>query len=175
MGGDARALAGGRVTVAASRGINIRHAGRSDLPALVAIERASFSDPWSVESFASALTMDRMRVLVAEQTTNGVGGAERILVGYVLALVLGQDAEIADLAVAPSARRRGIGRRLLERILEDVETRGVDSVFLEVRESNVAARALYAAQGFAAVGRRPGYYRQPSEDALLLKREFAPT
>jgi ribosomal-protein-alanine N-acetyltransferase len=163
------------VTVAASSGIVIRYASKADLPRLVEIEQMSFSDPWSVESFASALTMDRMRVLVAEEASTGPGGAERSLLGYVLALVLGAEAEIADLAVDPAARRRGIARRLLERVLEDLETRGVSSVFLEVRESNLGARALYMSSGFVSVGRRKGYYRTPTEDALLLKREIAPT
>jgi ribosomal-protein-alanine N-acetyltransferase len=175
MGGDAWALAGDGVSIAASNPVVIRHGGRSDLASLVAIERASFSDPWSVESFASALTMDRMRVLVAEERDRGEGGGDRTLLGYVLALVLGQEAEIADLAVAPSARRRGVAKLLIGRILEDLEARGVASVFLEVRESNVAARALYGSSDFVAVGRRTGYYRNPTEDALLLKRDIAPT
>jgi [ribosomal protein S18]-alanine N-acetyltransferase len=165
------------MNVAASGTVGIRHAARRDVGALVAIERVSFSDPWSVESFESALSMDRMRVLVAEERAErGAGGGDATtLLGYVLALVLGEEAEIADLAVAPEARRRGIGRLLLERVLEDLETRGVGEVYLEVRESNLAARALYASLGFTAVGRRVGYYRQPTEDALLLKREIGPT
>ena len=147
---------------AAESTIAVRHAGRSDLPALVAIERVSFSDPWSLDAFASALTMDRMRVLVAEDRAERGGIGAPTLCGYVLALVVGQEAEIANLAVASAARRRGIGRLLLDRIVDDLEHRGVESVFLEVRESNVAARALYASRGFQAVGRRPGYTGAPS-------------
>lgn len=161
--------------MATSSTVTVRHAARADLDALVAIERSSFSDPWSVESFDAALAMDRMRVLVAEESAGSDRGSAPCLLGYVLALVLGEEAEIADLAVAPEARRRGIARRLLERVLLDLESRGVAAVFLEVRESNVAARALYASHGFEAVGRRTGYYRQPPEDALLLKREIGLT
>ncbi|MEO6525522.1 MAG: ribosomal protein S18-alanine N-acetyltransferase [Gemmatimonadaceae bacterium] len=162
------------MNVAALGMVAIRPAARADLGGLVTIERASFSDPWSVESFASALTMDRMIVRVAEIPGERAGGDAPSLVGYVLALVLGEEGEIADLAVAPAARRHGIGRLLMSQVLGDLEARGVASVYLEVRESNTAARALYASHGFLGVGRRSGYYRQPTEDALLLKREIGP-
>ena len=160
--------------VATPNAIVVRPAARRDLDALVAIERASFSDPWTMESFSSALTLDRMRVLVAEESSGFDGGAAPALLGYVLALLIGVEAEIADLAVAPAARRRGIGRLLLERMVGELDARGVHTVFLEVRESNDAARALYASQEFVTVGRRPGYYRHPTEDALLLRRAIAP-
>jgi ribosomal-protein-alanine N-acetyltransferase len=90
-------------------------------------------------------------------------------------MVAGAEAEVADLAVAPAARRRGIGRALIDRLLSDLEREGVLAVFLEVRESNRAARALYESRAFHGVGRRRGYYRFPLEDALLLKRELGPT
>jgi ribosomal-protein-alanine N-acetyltransferase len=163
------------VTALGSATIVVRRAERRDLSPIVAIERLSFSDPWTEQSFVDALALDRMRMLVAEEPTEtGRGGASE-LVGYVLALVVGEEAELADLAVAPRARRRGIGRMLLERIVEQLRADGVRSLYLEVRESNVAARTLYLAHAFAAVGRRRGYYRHPVEDALLLKREIAPT
>jgi ribosomal-protein-alanine acetyltransferase len=165
--------------------LRYRPASSADLPALAEIERASFSDPWSEDAFSSALALDRMLVRVAEQggeweaggpngAVAGRDGGEPIA-GYVVALVSGAEADIADLAVAPRARRRGIGRSLLDRMLEELASRGVRSVFLEVRESNRAARALYAARGFEAVGRRRGYYRRPTEDALLLMRRIGPT
>ena len=165
--------------------LRYRPASAADLPALVEIERMSFSDPWSEDAFSSALALDRMLVRVAEQggeweaegPSRAVAdrdGGERIA-GYVVALVSGAEADIADLAVAPWARRRGIGRSLLDRMLEELASRSVRSVFLEVRESNRAARALYAARGFEAVGRRRGYYRRPAEDALLLMRRIGPT
>jgi [ribosomal protein S18]-alanine N-acetyltransferase len=157
----------------------IRLATPRDLPGMLAIERSSFSDPWSEEAFSTALRLDRMRVFVAEEsgeTHVAVGGAAaRRLVGYVVALAAGAEADIADLAVASDARRRGIGRMLLERIIAELGDEGVQSVYLEVRESNRAARALYEAGGFAAVGVRRRYYRQPVEDALILRREVGPT
>jgi len=153
----------------------IRQAETRDLPSMLEIERASFSDPWSSDAFESAFALHRMRLFVAEERSDEVRGGAPTLVGYVVALLLGDEAEIADLAVAPVARRRGIGRVLLDRTLRDLSERGVDAVFLEVRESNSAARALYESRGFVSVGRRPGYYRQPLEDALILKWESAPT
>jgi ribosomal-protein-alanine N-acetyltransferase len=92
-----------------------------------------------------------------------------------VALIAGDEGEIADLAVAPSARRRGVGGALLDRVVRDAAASGVGALYLEVRESNAGAIALYRSRGFGAVGRRRGYYRHPSEDALVLRREIAPT
>ena len=153
-----------------------------DLPAIIRIERESFADPWSRESFVSSLEVERMRFLVAEEraeeraegSVDGKAGDSRVL-GYVIALVLSDEAEIADLAVASSARRRGIGGLLLDRVSDEVARRGVRSLYLEVRESNLGARALYESRSFRQVGRRRRYYRQPTEDALLLRRDLGPT
>jgi ribosomal-protein-alanine N-acetyltransferase len=156
----------------------IRPAEQTDLPEIVRIERASFADPWSIESFLTSLELERMRFLVAEDRRDGDGDGEvgdSILLGYVIALVLTDEAEVADLAVATGFRRRGIGGLLLDRVADELPQRGVRSLYLEVRESNVAARALYASRSFVQVGRRKGYYRNPSEDALLLMRDLVPT
>lgn len=80
------------------------------------------------------------------------------------------EAEILNLAVGADWRRRGIGRQLMETALEGAMVRGVHRVFLEVRESNTGARAFYSQLGFVQDGRRPNYYRDPPEDALLLSR-----
>ena len=89
--------------------------------------------------------------------------------------MLSDEAEIADLAVAPTPAARGIGGLLLDRVAATCGARGVRSLYLEVRESNSAARALYESRSFVQVGRRRGYYRHPPEDALLLKRDLVPT
>jgi len=167
------------MTALASKSLHIRRATSADLQAMLRIEQASFSDPWTEDSLATALSLERMHVLVAEADAEldrqrAVDGAAGLL-GYVVALVVGPDAEIADLAVAPDARRRGVGRALLERALAELAAAGVRTLYLEVRESNRAARTLYDAHGFGSVGRRRGYYRQPLEDALVLRREIGPT
>jgi ribosomal-protein-alanine N-acetyltransferase len=149
----------------------------TDLERVAAIERASFSDPWTFETFSAALALRHLRFLVAEEAGGAGerGGGEPRLVGYVVALVMADEGEIADVAVAPEARRRGIARVLLERVAADAVEAGVRALYLEVRESNSAARALYRSLGFAQVGVRRGYYQRPSEDALLLRRDLAPS
>ncbi|MFL5605648.1 MAG: ribosomal protein S18-alanine N-acetyltransferase [Gemmatimonadaceae bacterium] len=161
---------------AAWRPAGVRHAVGTDLELVGAIERVSFSDPWSVEALASALALPHARFFVAEDVEAGrVGrGGAPLLLGYVVALLYGEDGEIADLAVAPAARRRGIGGMLLDRVVETAMESGARALYLEVRESNVAARALYASRGFDLVGRRRGYYQRPAEDALVLRRSLAP-
>ncbi len=165
------------MTTSSSATLTIRPCAPADLVAVANIERDSFSDPWSYETFSATLALRHMRFLVAEEVGPGVGrrGDGRSLVGYVVALVMGDEGEVADVAVAPFARRRGVARLLLERMSADVMEGGVRALYLEVRESNRAARALYDALGFVQVGRRRGYYQRPSEDALLLRRDLVST
>ena len=99
---------------------------------------------------------------------NVVGRAEGGVVAFACAHIVADELMINDLAVDASARRRGIGSGLLRHLIEGARIRGCRRASLEVRPSNAAARALYAALGFEAVGRRPGYYADTGEDALLL-------
>jgi ribosomal-protein-alanine N-acetyltransferase len=99
--------------------------------------------------------------LVAEQGST--------ILGYVIAQHAVDQAEILNLGVAPGRQREGVGGALAREILARLRTLGVATVFLEVRESNAAARQLYAALGFAQVGRRRDYYRLPLEDAVVLR------
>jgi ribosomal-protein-alanine N-acetyltransferase len=137
-----------------------------ELPAVAAIERRAFSDPWSPASFRALFGNPLVHFAVAEDAETG-----RVL-GYVVAWFVADEAEIANLAVAGDARRAGVGARLLDHALEGAIGRRCNVVFLEVRESNTAARALYASRRFQVVGRRAGYYRKPVEDALVLRREL---
>ena len=170
MGGNARSSARWRVTARAGGALGVRQATLTDLDRIAEIERASFADPWSRDALATAMGLAHIRFLVAEEG----GGAGSRLVGYVVALVMGDEGEIADLAVDPSVRRGGVGRLLLARVEEEMARCGVRLVYLEVRESNRAAIGLYHGQGFEEVGRRRGYYRHPVEDALVLRREIEP-
>lgn len=144
----------------------VRPAWPADAPVLAALERRCFSDPWSAESFREALSTELSFGLVAES------GGE--IAGYMIGRVILGTGEILNLAVAPEWRRLGIGRQLLDAALEALSVRGADEVFLEVRESNAGALALYQAAGFRPVGQRTGYYRSPREDALVLRSALGP-
>jgi ribosomal-protein-alanine N-acetyltransferase len=138
----------------------IRSAVPGDAAMLVAIERRCFSDPWSETSFRESLASPWTFGLVA-QTGSRVAG-------YLIGREVAGTGEILNLAVTPDFRRRGVGRGLLRAGLSHFRRRGVDEVFLEVRESNQSAQALYLSSGFRPVGQRTAYYRNPKEDALVL-------
>ena len=143
----------------------IRRGTPPDAVALAAIERRAFADPWSEASFREALVASWSFGIVAE-VDDGI-------LGYLVAREAGGTGEILNLAVDPPHRRRGIARVLLGAGLTALRHRGVDEVFLEVRVSNDAAQRLYLGAGFHLVDRRRGYYRNPSEDALVLRRTLA--
>ena len=146
-------------------GVVVRAAVEEDLGAIHAIERASFGDPWSLGGFRDLLDHPRAKLEVAI-------GAGNELLGYAVAWYVADESEIANIAVAPGARRKGVGALLLDRILRAAAEFGAKTVFLEVRESNEAARKLYAAREFEIAGRRMQYYRKPDEDALIMRRNL---
>jgi ribosomal-protein-alanine N-acetyltransferase len=146
--------------------VTLRRATHADVAAVAALEAVAFGDPWSAESFASLVHNPAVLFLVATAT------GDATLAGYLVAWFAADQAEIANLAVAPAQRGRGVGARLLDGALAEGERRGTVACFLEVRASNVAAQRLYASRAFAAVGRRPRYYRNPTEDALVLRCEM---
>lgn len=138
----------------------IRSAVPADAAPLVAIERCCFSDPWTEASFREALDSTWSFGLVAHR---GHG-----LAGYLIGREVAGTGEVLNLAVAPDYRRQGVARALLRAGLALLKKRHVDEVFLEVRESNRSAQALYLSSGFKPVGQRAAYYRNPKEDALVL-------
>lgn len=154
----------------AATGALIRSATTSDIDAVTAIERVAFGDPWSRNAFASLVANPAVmfQVAVAPAALAGVA-----VLGYVVAWFAADEAEIGNIAVCPSARGRKLGARLLDVALGEAVRRGAATTYLEVRESNIAARRLYASRGFAVLGRRRGYYRHPVEDALVLGRSTA--
>jgi ribosomal-protein-alanine N-acetyltransferase len=135
-----------------------------DVPAIVEIERAAFSDPWSARSFRDALSHPHVYFACARDDGDNI-------VGYVVAWFVAGEGEIANLAVTPSGWGQGIGRALLDAALAESLVRGAESVYLEVRASNERARRLYRSRGFEEVGRRAEYYSRPVEDAILLQRK----
>ena len=143
--------------------VSIGLATADDIRAIVAIERAAFTDPWSARSFRDALEHAAVYFGCARSDAGEV-------LGYVVAWFVVDEGEIANLAVAPSGWGQGIGRALLDAALAEAQRRAVEAVYLEVRDSNSRARALYQSRGFEEVGRRRGYYRRPVEDAIVLRR-----
>jgi [ribosomal protein S18]-alanine N-acetyltransferase len=139
----------------------IRPARAADVADVAAIERATFSDPWSADDFEQCVTSG-VPFLVAEER----GG---VVLGYVIAHWAADEAEILNVGVAPAHRRQGVGRALVEQVLAALRDHGARLVYLEVRESNVIARRLYESLGFQEVARRAHYYRRPVEDAVILR------
>jgi len=146
----------------ADRPTIVRVAQRDDVAAIVALERVSFNNPWSEESFHAFLARETARVLVAVRGETVVGYA---IIAWVL-----DEAELANIAVAPAERGQGIGAQLLDRGLADLTALGVHAVYLEVRAANAVAQRLYASRCFVPVGRRARYYDNPTDDAVLMRR-----
>jgi ribosomal-protein-alanine N-acetyltransferase len=142
----------------------LRPAVEADLNAVVEIERSSFADPWTEESFARLLGGHPAIFQVIECPP------DFRVAGYVVAFSVGEDAELLNVAVESKFRGRGLAGQMLDAVLIEMGGRGVRSAFLEVRESNSAARALYGSRGFTEIGRRRNYYRRPVEDALVMRR-----
>ena len=128
------------------------------------LEKLCFSDPWSEKSVASELENELALWLVALEGET--------LAGYVGSQTVMGETDMMNIAVAPAFRRQGIARELIQALVRDLKERASHSLTLEVRASNAPARALYESLGFSQAGRRPGYYRNPKEDALILRKEW---
>ena len=136
-----------------------------DLDEVLAIERASFSMPWSRGAFLYEMQQNRVaRCWVMHED-------ERVL-GYLCLWEITDELHITNIAVHPTCRRQGIGRTLLQGVLDDARQRKLRLVVLEVRPSNTEARTLYETFGFRVIGRRQGYYYDTGEDALVMEADL---
>lgn len=142
----------------------IRNMTEADLERVETIERVSFTAPWSRRSFENLLKRD--------DTSLWAAVASGAVVGYAIVWYVAAEAELGNLAVAPEWRQRGLGARLLEFAIERARERRVERMYLEVRVSNAAARALYEKHGFSQVAVRRRYYRSPVEDARVMCLEL---
>lgn len=141
----------------------IREIQEQDIDAVTAIEQEIFSKPWSRKSFQDAIQSEYTIYLVAEEAAE--------IMGYCGIWLSGETGDLCNMAVVPSCRRRGIGRKLLAEAIRLSTERGAEEIFLEVRESNHPAIALYKNLGFQKIGIRKGYYHAPAEDAVIMRYE----
>ena len=130
------------------------------LPQLAELETLCFSLPWTIEQLRSQLPDEHHVFLTALEGEH--------LLGYVGMMVVLDEGYISNVAVAPEARRKGIGDALITDLVKRAELLELAFVTLEVRQSNAPAAALYEKHGFTAVGRRKNYYDLPREDAVLM-------
>jgi ribosomal-protein-alanine N-acetyltransferase len=134
----------------------------ADAGVLAALDARGSTHPWSEAAFAGALRSGAgERVALLRDARTG-------LVGFCVWQEVAEEAHVHNVAIAPGHRGRGLARRLLSVCLGMAASRGARRAFLDVRQGNAAARALYARLGFREAGRRTAYYTEPVEDALLL-------
>lgn len=139
----------------------IREMTMEDIDAVMEVEEEAFAIPWSRSSFESEVAQNFLAVYLVAETEEGIAGYGGLW--FIL-----DEAHITNVAVKNSCRRRGIGRRLVEALIEKAAERDIFKMTLEVRKSNRGAIALYEKAGFAVEGRRPGYYQDNKEDALIM-------
>ncbi len=134
----------------------------TDVDAVVSVEVRAYAHPWSRGNFIDSLA--------AGYTARLVRDGDGELVGYFVAMPGVDELHLLNLTVAPECQGHGHGRALLEAVIDEAQAQQMARLLLEVRESNTRARRLYAARGFAEVGRRRGYYpaRERREDAIVM-------
>ena len=144
-----------------SSAVEIRRARPEDLEPVTELEQRCFSRPWSYQSFAFELGSRDAWFSVAED-----GGR---IVGFAILHRFIDEAELFSIAVDEEYRRRGVGDMLLTDVIGGARLHGMVKVFLEVRQSNSAARSMYLKHGFEVYGLRRNYYDDPKEDAMLME------
>ncbi len=146
--------------------MQIRSATLADIPSILQLERQSATaGHWTEEQYRQAF----QRGGAARLVLVGAEDSETSLAGFLTAQHVPPEWELENIVVAPIARRKGLGKRLLNELLAAAKKTNSTAVFLEVRESNVPARTLYEKTGFEQSGRRKSYYTNPSEDAILYR------
>lgn len=158
--------------------MHIRSATVADIPSIMDLERQSATaGHWTEAQYRQAFHPEGVRrlVVVAEDSPLATSAhparnhADTGLLGFLVAQHLAPEWELENIVVAAAARRKGLGKRLLEALLAAARETNSSSVFLEVRASNAAARSLYEKAGFEPTGRRKSYYTNPAEDAVLYR------
>ena len=139
----------------------IRKMTLEDVPSVIDLDQKSFSLPWPERSFRFELTANSAsRCWVAERDGK--------VVGMIVVWLIIDEAHVATIATHPDFRRQGIGTKLLSHALRNMIDEGALSSFLEVREHNLGAQEMYRKFGYEVSGRRPRYYKDNNEDAILM-------
>ena len=144
--------------------IQIRKMETKDVSRIAELEKLCFSDPWSVSSISSELSNPLSCWLVAD--------IEGSVVGYVGSQTVLDGSDMMNIAVSPACRRLGIAEKLVVELIELLKQRKSRCLVLEVRQSNLPAITLYEKLGFSIIGCRKNYYRNPKEDALIMRKEW---
>ena len=144
--------------------VQIRDATERDLARIWEIERLSFPQPWSLDSFERELTLPFSRMVVAMPDSGGNGGA----VGFICRWLIADELHVLNIAVHPDVRRSGVGTRLLQVAVDEAKAKEAQVVTLEVRRSNLAARYLYRKFNFEERRLRRNYYAF-GEDAIVME------
>lgn len=142
--------------------MQIRPMTKEDCVQVAAIEATSFSVPWSLKAFTETVEKENFRYYVAEE--------EGEIIGYCGFLFVLDEAEIPNVCVKSSARKRGVGKLMMSVLMEEAKKLGMAVLYLEVRESNTPARALYKSLGFEENGIRKNFYEHPVEHAVLMSK-----
>lgn len=142
----------------------IREMDRLHVPRVLEIERACYPAPWSDLAFNHEIKSEASVALVAMDGES--------VAGYLVGWIAAGQVHVANIAVAAGHRRRGVGTRMMLRLLEEAVQRGCTSSSLEVRESNRAARSMYSRLGYHAVALRKSYYSSPAEDAVVMVKDL---
>jgi ribosomal-protein-alanine N-acetyltransferase len=147
----------------------IRQMTHEDMPAVIALEQASFRSPWSPELLRRELDHDWSTILLVEEP---LPSGEKRLLGLAIFWIVQDEVHILNVATAPEHRRRGVARAVMDELLARGRQRRCSLATLEVRRSNEAAIGLYRSLGFRSVGVRPNYYVDEKEDALVMVLDF---
>lgn len=145
--------------------IIINPMGEDDLPQVIEIENNSFADPWSLKSFQKEISENPYAIYLSAFFKNK-------LVAYIGGWIIIDELHITNLAVSKAFRRKGVAVKLLKELIKKSRERGAVRATLEVRVSNNPAINLYRKLGFKRAGRRPKYYSNNDEDALIMWKEY---
>lgn len=146
--------------------MNVREMTMFDLDQVMVIENENFSVPWTETGFFTYLMREDALFLVAEDEDENV-------VGYCGVIMSIDEGDITNVSVKKELQGQGIGKALLQELIQQTVSRGVHTLFLEVRESNAGALALYEKQGFTRMGVRKNYYSDPVEDGITMSRKHS--